>query len=179
MTPHEIIAFWSAVGEARWFEQDPALDSDIVRRFENTYMLARDGKLADWEKTAEGALAMLILLDQFPRNMFRGKAEAFATDALALALSKRAIARSFDLEIEPRLRCFFYLPFTHSERMADQERGVTLTAERLGIGSKQHVYAVLHRDAIAKFGRFPGRNAALGRQSTPEELQFLGSNPPF
>jgi uncharacterized protein (DUF924 family) len=124
-------------------------------------------------------LALLILLDQFPRNMFRGKAEAFATDALALAIAERAIARGFDLEIEPPMRCFFYLPFTHSERMADQQRGIELIAERLEQDDKQYTYAVLHRDVIAKFGRFPGRNAALGRQSTPEELQFLSSNPPF
>ena len=179
MTPHEIIAFWSAVGEPRWFEPDAMLDSEISRRFGETYALAREGKLADWEKTAEGALALLILLDQFPRNMFRGGAEAFATDPLACAIAKRAIASGFDLAIESPMRCFFYLPFTHSERIDDQESGVTLTGERLGIGSKQHVYAVLHRDVIAKFRRFPGRNAALGRRSTPEEAQFLSSNPPF
>jgi uncharacterized protein (DUF924 family) len=180
VTPHDIIRFWGEeIGEARWFDPDSALDAEIARRFGGTYALARDGKLADWENGASGALALLILLDQFPRNMFRGKAEAFATDAKAHAIAERAIACGLDLEIVPPLRSFFYLPFTHSERMADQERGVALVADRLGKESKDYGYAVLHRDVIAKFGRFPGRNVALGRQSTPEELEFLKSDPPF
>ena len=180
MTPQEIVRFWAEeVGEARWFDPDAALDAEIARRFGDTYALAHDGKLSDWENSADGALALLILLDQFPRNMFRGKAEAFATDPQARAIAERAIARGFDLVVPLPLRCFFYLPFTHSERMADQERGVALTAERLGSDTKQHAYALLHRDIIGKFGRFPGRNVALRRQSTPEELEFLKSKPPF
>jgi uncharacterized protein (DUF924 family) len=180
VTPQEIIRFWAQeVGDARWFDPDAALDAEIAHRFGDTYALARDGKLAAWQNSAEGALALLILLDQFPRNMFRGQAEPFATDRQALAIAERAIALGFDLEVSPPLRCFFYLPFTHSERMPDQERGVALTAERLGRDSKGYAYALLHRDVIAKFGRFPGRNVALGRQSTPEELEFLRSNPPF
>jgi uncharacterized protein (DUF924 family) len=94
-------------------------------------------------------------------------------------LRNRATARGLDLEISPRLRCFFYLPFTHSERITDQERGVALIAERLGKHTKDYVYALMHRDVIAKFGRSPGRNVALGRQSTPEELEFLSTDPPF
>lgn len=180
MTPQDIICFWAEeVGEERWFHPDAALDSEIACRFGEAYALARDCKLARWEDSAEGALALLILLDQFPRNMFRGKAEAFATDPQARVIAGRAIARGFDLQIPAPLRCFFYLPFTHSECMADQERGVALTAERLGSDTKQHAFALLHRDAIAKFGRFPGRNVALGRQSTPEELEFLKNDPPF
>ncbi|HEY1962819.1 MAG TPA: DUF924 family protein [Rhizomicrobium sp.] len=180
MTPQDVIRFWTEeVGEARWFDPDAALDVEIARRFGESYALARNGKLSDWENSAEGALALLLLLDQFPRNMFRGKAEAFATDAKAHAIAERAIARGFDREIPPPLRCFFYLPFTHTERIADQERGVVLIAERLGKNSKDYGYAVLHRDAIAKFGRFPGRNVALKRQSTREELEYLKNNPPF
>jgi uncharacterized protein (DUF924 family) len=180
VTPQDIIRFWAEeVGDGRWFDPDAALDSEIARRFGETYALARDGKLADWEDSAEGALALLILLDQFPRNMFRGKAEAFATDPKARAIAEHAISRGFDLDVPPPLRCFFYLPFTHSERIEDQERAVALIAERLGKDDKQYAYALLHRDLIAKFGRFPGRNVALGRQSTPEELEYLKNNPPF
>lgn len=180
MNPHDIIHFWAdEVGEARWFEPDGQLDCHIAERFGETYVLARDGKLADWEKTAEGALALLILLDQLPRNMFRGKAQAFAADPEARAIADRAIARGFDLQISPALRQFFYLPFSHSENSRDQTRCVALVSERLGNGDKNYAYAIMHRDVIAKFGRFPGRNVALGRQSTPEELEFLNNNPPF
>jgi uncharacterized protein (DUF924 family) len=180
MTPHDVIQFWTdEVGEKRWFDPDAALDSEIARRFGETYALARDGKVPDWENSAGGALALLILLDQFPRNMFRGKAEAFATDAQARVIADRAIARGFDLKVPRNLRPFFYLPFMHSERLADQNRCVTMVAERLGKDSSNYPYALAHRDVIAKFGRFPGRNVALGRQSTPEELHFLHSNPLF
>ena len=180
MTPQEIIRFWAEeVGEPRWFNPDATLDSEIGRRFGEAYALARDGKLRGWENTAEGALGLLILLDQFPRNIFRGKAEAFATDAKARAIAERATASGFDLEMQPPVRCFFYLPFTHSERMADQERGVALMAKHLGTDTKDYAYALMHRDVIARFGRFPGRNVALKRQSTPEELEYLKNNPPF
>ena len=180
MTPQDIIRFWmEEVGEPRWFDPNAALDSEIARRFGKTYALARDGKLRGWENTAEGALGLLILLDQFPRNMFRGNAEAFATDTSARGIAERAIASGFDLEIPPPVRCFFYLPFTHSERMEDQERGVALMAKHLGTDTKDYAYALMHRDVIARFGRFPGRNVALGRQSTSEEVEYLKNNPPF
>jgi uncharacterized protein (DUF924 family) len=180
MTPQEIVRFWTEeVGEARWFARDTALDSEIMRRFGDSYARARDGKLEDWEESGEGALALLLLLDQFPRNMFRGRAEAFATDAKARVVADRAIARGFDLLAPLPLRAFFYLPFMHSEHGPDQTRCVVLVTERLGTDNKQYPYALSHRDVIAEFGRFPGRNVALGRQSTPEELKFLGGNPPF
>ena len=180
MTPHDIVRFWAEeVGEKRWFEPDLELDADIARRFGESCALASDGKLPDWENSAEGALALLILLDQLPRNMFRGKAEAFATDAKARAIADRAVARGFDLQVLQTLRPFFYLPFMHSEHCEDQDRCVALIAERVGKDSENYPYALAHRDAIAKFGRFPGRNVALGRQSTPEELEFLNSHPPF
>jgi uncharacterized protein (DUF924 family) len=180
VTPQDIVRFWTEdVGEPRWFDPDATLDAEIARRFGKTYALARDGKLADWENSAEGALALLILLDQFPRNMFRGQAEAFATDNKARAMAERAVVHGLDLGVPPPLRCFFYLSFTHSERMADQERGIALVAKRLGKDTKDYAYALMHRDVIAKFGRFPGRNDALKRQSTPEEREFLKNNPPF
>ena len=180
MTPQDIIRFWAEdVGEKHWFERDAALDFEIARRFGETYALARDGKLSDWENTADGALALLLLLDQFPRNMFRSEPEAFATDEKARAIADRAIARGFDLQIPQSLRPFFYLPLMHSEHLADQDRCVALVSERLGKDSSNYPYALAHRDVIAKFGRFPGRNVALGRQSTPEELHFLHNDPPF
>lgn len=180
MTPDEIVNFWAdEVRETRWFSSDAQLDAEIAGRFGETYALARDGKLSDWERSPKGALALLILLDQFPRNMFRGQAAAFATDVMARAIADHAIARDFDLQTKPDLRQFFYLPFTHSECPTDQERCVALVGERLGRNSKNYEYALAHRDVIAKFGRFPGRNVALGRPSMPEELEFLRSSPIF
>jgi len=175
--PRDILDFWfKDVGEKRWFESDPKLDAALRVRFEQTWHAARDGKLSDWEETATGALALLIVLDQFPRNMFRGRAEAFSTDAPARAAADRALARGFDLEAPKGARIFFYLPFMHSENLADQDRCVALVRERLGEDSMNFPYAVAHRDWIRRFGRFPGRNAALGRVATPEETIFLAEN---
>jgi uncharacterized protein (DUF924 family) len=129
------------------------------------------GELAAFEDTAEGALALLILLDQFPRNMFRDSARAFATDALARAVADRAIARGFDQVTDATLRPFFYLPFMHSEVLADQDRCIALYA---ALGDQEHLrYAIGHRDIIATFGRFPHRNPTLGRDTTPAERKFL------
>ena len=180
MTPKDVVSFWSdEVGEAHWFQSDPRLDAEIAIRFGEAYAQARDGQLGAWEETPEGALALVILLDQFPRNMFRGRAEAFATDEQARAVADRAIVNGFDLQVAHNLRAFFYLPLMHSEHMPDQERCVTLVTERLGQDSQQYPYALAHRDVIAKFGRFPGRNAALGRVSKPAEVEFLNSEPLF
>lgn len=180
MTPEDIVNFWSGeVGEARWFQSDPKLDSEIASRFGGAYASARNGELSDWEETPHGALALLLLLDQFPRNMFRGQAEALATDVQARAIADRAVARGFDLEFVPNLRAFFYLPLMHSEHLPDQERCVTLVTDRLGSDNRQYPYALAHRNVIAKFGRFPGRNAALGRDSTPDEVAFLSSEQLF
>jgi uncharacterized protein (DUF924 family) len=178
MSPDEIIAFWKEVGEKRWFAVDPALDEEIRARFGAVWEDARDGKLAAWEGTAEGALALLTLLDQFPRNMFRGSGKAFSTDNLAREVAERAVARGYDLQTEPLLRAFFYLPFMHAENEADQDRCVALIGERLGEDSLNYPFALGHRDVIRKFGRFPSRNAALGRATTPEEKTFLQSPHP-
>ena len=120
-----MVAFWRAAGPKRWFEKDAAFDDEIRRRFLKVHEAAAAGKLTDWEANAEGALALLILLDQFPRNMFRGQARAFASDPLARAIASRAILNGFD-GVFPDLRGFFYLPFEHSENLADQERGIAL-----------------------------------------------------
>jgi uncharacterized protein (DUF924 family) len=178
MSPENIIAFWNEVGETRWFAVDPALDADIRRRFESTWQNARGGNLTDWENNAEGALALVILLDQFPRNMFRGSAKAFCTDELAREVAERAVACGYDLQTSPTLRPFFYMPFMHSEDAADQDRCVALIAEHMGENSLNYPFAVGHRDVIHKFGRFPGRNTALGRLSTVEEKEFLQSPHP-
>ena len=168
--PADIIAFWREAGPDRWFEKDLAFDDEVRCRFLALHEAAAAGKLTDWETTAEGALALLILLDQFPRNMFRGQARAFATDPLARAIASRAILNGFDGAFHD-LRGFFYLPFTHSEYSDDQERAIKLyRAHNDADGLK---WAELHADIIRRFGRFPHRNAILGRVSTPEEQKFL------
>ena len=129
------------------------------------------GKLSGWEHSAQDALALLILLDQFPRNMFRGDARTFATDPLARAVAAGAIVRGFDSQVPADLRGFFYLPFEHSEDLADQERGIAFyKASGDADGLK---WAEIHADIIRRFGRFPHRNAVLGRATTPEEQKFL------
>jgi uncharacterized protein (DUF924 family) len=170
-TPSDVVSFGGTAGPKSWFEKDTAFDDDIRRRFLKLYEQAAAGKLADWEASAEGALALLILLDQFPRNMFRGQARSFATDPLARAVTAGALVRGFDSQVPAELRGFFYLPFEHSEDLADQERGRTLyKAAGDADGLK---WAQVHADIIRRFGRFPHRNVALGRASTPEEKEFL------
>ncbi len=178
-TPENIVAFWrDTVGPARWFAQDEALDAEIAQRFRTVWELARTGKLEAWEEQAESVLALLLVLDQFPRNMFRGKADAFATDSDAREVAARAIARGFDLLWPIDLRIFFYLPYMHSENIADQDRSVALVAERLGTEAMNYPFALAHRDEIRRFGRFPRRNKALGRKSATEELEFLKTAEP-
>ena len=175
MTPQQILDFWTnTIGEQRWYTGGPAVDDLIRRDYRAVWDDARAGKFADWENTRDGALALLIVLDQFPRNMFRGTADAFASDAQARGVADRAVSRGFDLQIEPPMRQFFYLPFEHSEDMKDQDRSLVLFAERMGKDHYTYPYAVEHRAEIQKFGRFPSRNAALRRASTPEEADFLG-----
>jgi uncharacterized protein (DUF924 family) len=169
--PSDVVAFWRGAGHERWYKKDAAFDEDIRRRFLATHEAAAEGRLRDWEATAEGALALLILLDQFPRNMFRGDARTFAADPLARAIAAGALVRGFDALVPPEMRAFFYLPFEHSEDMADQERALTLY--KAGGDADGLKWAELHADIIRRFGRFPHRNAALGRATTPEEQAFL------
>jgi uncharacterized protein (DUF924 family) len=170
--PADVVAFWRAAGPKRWFEKDDAFDEDIRRRFLAVHEAAAAGKLGAWEDNAEGALALLILLDQFPRNMFRGDARTFATDRQARAVASRALLNGFD-GVFPDLRSFFYLPFEHSEDLADQERSVALY--KAAGDADDLKWAELHADIIRRFGRFPHRNAVLGRATTPEEQAFLDS----
>ena len=167
----DIVTFWREAGPKRWFKKDAAFDDEIRLRFLAIHEAAADGMLRDWEASAEGALALLILLDQFPRNMFRGQARAFATDPLARAVAAGALVRGFDAQVPPEIRAFFYLPFEHSEDMADQERALVLyKAAGDDDGLK---WAEMHADVIRRFARFPHRNAALGRSTTAEEQAFL------
>ena len=171
-SPADIIAFWRDVGPKRWFEKDETVDAEIKQRFRARHDEAAAGKLAAWEQSAQGALALLILLDQFSRNMFRGQARAFASDELARAIASRAILNGFDGAFDD-MRTFFYLPFMHSEDLADQERSVAFY--RAHGDERSLKYAALHADIIRRFGRFPHRNAALGRTTTPEEQAYLDS----
>ena len=171
LTPADIVSFWRAAGYERWFKKDEAFDDEIRSRFLSDYEDAAAGKYADWEKTAEGSLALLILLDQFPRNMFRGQARAFETDVMARAITAGALVRGFDSQVPADMRLFFYVPFEHSENIADQERGVALyKAAGDAEGLK---WAEIHADIIRRFGRFPHRNTVLGRATTPQEQKFL------
>ena len=170
-SPDDIISFWRNAGEDRWFKMDTAFDAGVRARFLALWQEVRDGHHADWEKTAEGVLALILVLDQFPRNMFRGGAEAFATDPQALALAKRAIAQGIDQQIGPDLRAFVYMPLMHSEDPKDQLRCVDLF--RVFGNPNNLAFAEIHADIIRKFGRFPHRNTVLGRQTTAEEAAFL------
>jgi uncharacterized protein (DUF924 family) len=170
-TPTEVIAYWRALGPDRWFKKDDTVDAEIRARFLPLYEAAAAGRLGTWEDTADGAFVLLLALDQFPRNMFRGEATAFATDPLARAVAGRAIARGFDMTFANPERRFFYLPFMHSEALADQERCAALC--RRADDPEGIRYAEHHADIIRRFGRFPHRNAALGRISTAEEIAFL------
>jgi uncharacterized protein (DUF924 family) len=167
----DIVTFWQDAGPDRWFKKDTTFDDEIRRRFLLAHEAAAANKLANWEQNAEGALALLILLDQFPRNMFRGNARAFATDPMALASAARAIMHGFDSQVPAVMRQFFYLPFLHSENLTDQEHGIALyrtSGDAAGLK-----WAEIHADIIRRFGRFPHRNAALERTTTPEEKAFL------
>jgi len=168
--PQDVLAFWRAAGPDKWFTKDTAFDDEIRTRFLATYEAAAAGALA-WDDTADGALALLIVLDQFPRNMFRDSARAFAADPLAREVTTRAIGRGFDLAVAVAERSFFYLPLEHSETLADQERGVALN--RASGDADALKWAELHADIIRRFGRFPHRNAVLGRTTTAEEQAFL------
>jgi uncharacterized protein (DUF924 family) len=172
--PVEVLEFWlNEIGEEGWFNGGDALDAACRDRFHDLWQAARDGGLEHWAEGATGTLAYLILTDQFPRNMFRGSPDAFATDPLARNAARRAVAMNWDLEVPEVQRAFFYLPFEHSELIADQDWSVALFAARTAGTPELGLHAEVHRRIIARFGRFPFRNAALGRETTPEEQAFL------
>jgi len=166
----DVVGFWSEAGPERWFAKNDAFDADFISRFAEAHQAAARGELDHWAADAQGALALLVLLDQFPRNAWRGNPHMLATDGRALAVAKAAIEAGFDRQCEPVLQRFFYLPFMHSEVLAEQERSVELNA---ALDDNTQRFAVLHRDIVARFGRFPHRNRMLGRASTPEEQKFL------
>ncbi|MGV8942909.1 DUF924 family protein [Thermomonas sp.] len=172
----DVIAFWCDAGPGKWFNGGKAFDDACRQRFGDAHMAAARREFDGWMDTPEGALALLLLLDQIPRNIFRGSGHAFATDGLALQLATQAVEAGLDAQVDSNLRAFIYLPFEHCEAMAMQDRSVelmaTLDANSLG-------YAHAHRNVIKRFGRFPHRNAALGRTSTPEEQAWLDAGGGF
>ena len=171
--PEDVLRFWlDEVGPDGWYAPSDALDETIRERFGGASRKAAAGDLDAWAETGRGALALMVLLDQMPRNMHRGSAEAFAADGKARELARAAIARDLDLETEVPGRQFFYLPFEHAEDLADHDWCIALMRHRLGL-DEQLLHARAHREVIARFGRFPFRNEALGRATTGEEAAWL------
>ena len=173
MTPHSaeaVIAFWKQAGPKRWFAKDEGFDRDFRHRFNAAHMQAARRELEGWLTTADGALALLILLDQYPRNAFRGTAHMFATDPLARFYARKMVDAGLDQQVEPQLRAFCYLPFEHSEDPQDQQRSLALNQQ---LDASTYHWAKEHADIIERFGRFPHRNGVLGRTSTDEERAFL------
>ena len=165
-----VVAFWRKAGAGLWFAKDDAFDRRFREHFLSLHEAAARGELGGWLATAEGALGLVVLLDQFPRNAFRGTPRMYATDALAREVATAAIDAGYDRAVPMELQLFFYLPYGHSENLNDQERSVAL-AQRLGQPNVSH--AERHRDIIRRFGRFPHRNPILGRTMRPEEQKFL------
>ncbi|MEL7097934.1 MAG: DUF924 family protein [Pseudomonadota bacterium] len=173
----EVLRFWlDECGPAQWYAQNDALDAEIRARFRADYEAAAEGKYALWLTYPSGALAYIILTDQFPRNMFRDDARAFALDNAALAAAKSAVDKRWDLRIDEPARQFFYLPLMHSENLCDQSRAVRLICERMPQhGGSNLLHARAHREVIRQFGRFPYRNEALGRASTAGETAYMNA----
>jgi len=171
VTPAEILAFWRDAGPARWYSRDDAFDAEVRRRFLGLWQRAAAGELSSWETSDDGALALVIVLDQFPRNMFRDDIRTYASDAQAREVAHRAVERGMDARIDGALREFLYLPFMHSEHLADQLRCIELS--RAAGHTESLKWAEHHADIIRRFGRFPHRNGLLGRPTTPDEQAFL------
>jgi len=176
----EVLLFWfSEASPAQWFQKNDEFDALIRDRFQITYEMARDGLCKPWAQDADGCLALCLVLDQFPRNMFRGRPEAFATDEQALLVAKQAVHKGFDQVLKPLKRRFIYLPYEHSENLNDQKKSLELFGRMKDDDPLGYEYALRHKDVIEKFGRFPHRNAILGRESTEEELAYLRENGGF
>lgn len=173
--PQDILEFWlDEIGPKGWYESSEALDATIRKKFMETWEAACEGTFSLWLTYPSGALAYIILMDQFPRNMFRDEGKAFSSDRVALAAAKSAIERGWDLRIDEPARQFFYLPLMHSENLCDQDRCVRLICERMPQADASNLlHARAHRDVIRRFGRFPHRNVVLGRNDTPSESRFL------
>ena len=171
VTPADILAFWRDAGPDRWYRRDDTFDAEVRRRFLDLWRQAAAAELSSWEASDDGALALVIVLDQFPRNMFRGDIRTYASDALARKVAGRAIERGLDARIDQVLREFLYLPLMHSEHLADQLRCIELS--RAAGLTESARWAEHHAGIIRRFGRFPHRNRILGRATTPEEQAFL------
>lgn len=169
---HRVVTFWRTAGPKAWFAKDLDFDQRFREAFLDLHMACARREREAWLNTAQGALALILLLDQFPRNAFRGTAHMFATDPLARHYANRAIEAGHDQRIDIDLRVFMYLPFEHSEAPADQIKSVALHEP---MGADWMPYAISHRDIIERFGRFPHRNAVLGRETTSDEQTFLDS----
>lgn len=178
ITPETVLDFWFCERvRPLWFRSTPEFDAEIRERFESSWQAARDGKLAAWEKSGEGALALVILLDQFPLNMYRDQGLSFSTEAQSREVARRAIEQGWDGELDDSGKAFLYLPFMHSENLDDQDRAVALFEVA---GLKDNVrFANHHRDIVRRFGRFPHRNAALSRDCTDEERAWLQTKEAF
>ncbi|MEK7266259.1 MAG: DUF924 family protein [Pseudomonadota bacterium] len=169
----DVVRFWFVQsGRKKWFRGGPSFDAEIVARFSGHHRAAAAGLLDHWRATPTGALALLLILDQFSRNMFRRDARAFASDPYARLIASGAIERRFDKIAAPDARAFFYLPFMHSENLGDQHRSVALFKATMP-GSSNLPFAVEHCEIIERFGRFPHRNRALGRTSYADEIAYL------
>lgn len=169
ITPSAVVAFWKEAGPDRWYAKDEAFDREFRDAGRALHWAAARGDLNDWMATAQGALALMILLDQYPRNSYRGTGHQFATDGLALSLAKAAVAKGYVEQLEPELRQFLLLPYEHSEVLADHDALIPLVADLPEVAK----WAKIHRDVILRFGRFPHRNRALCRETTAEEQAFL------
>ena len=175
-TPHDVVVYWQNAGPSKWFAKNDRFDEALSLRFEPMHMAAARGEHDDWEaQGAVGALGLILLFDQIPRNIYRKTAHAFATDGRARSVARKAVASGFDQEMEPPLRPFFYLPFEHSEDPSDQAFSVELfSAHSLATGDEESLkWAIAHSQIIERFGRFPHRNPALGRATTIDEKMFL------
>ena len=174
-TPSEIVKFWlNVIGREKWYVADDSVDGAIRERYLPAWEEARDGALNGWTSTPEGSFAFVILTDQFPRNMFREQGEAFSTDEMALSASREAICKNWDLNRAEPERQFFYLPFMHSESLADQDECIRLIGARMPeTGGENLIHAHAHREVIRLFGRFPYRNEALGRESADGEKAYI------
>ena len=167
-----VVKFWREAGREAWFRKDATFDADFHDGFRDLHFAASRRELDDWAKHAEGALALMILLDQFPRNCFRGSGHMYAIDPLARYFARKALAAGHDQAFEPPLRLFFLLPFSHSENLADQQLAVERSIE---LGEEVLKHSVGHRDIIHRFGHFPHRNRIVGRETSPDEQAFLDS----
>lgn len=178
ITPDDVLDFWFVEnGRDQWFGKEEAFDEEISRRFAEVAHRARDGKLERWVEAPRSCLALILMIDQFSRNLYRQSPLAWSADVHGLAVARLALERGYDEELGKTERAFMYLPFMHSEVLADQERGVELTKKNNDGGNEfnqaNYDSAIKHRDIIARFGRFPHRNEVLERESTDEELEFL------